>query len=69
MQLKMKYRWIKSELSEKWAQELAFYFKNKEIDMNAFRSKGFDLSHSAFKPFVTDSKTTDGVIEFIFMKN
>jgi outer membrane protein OmpA-like peptidoglycan-associated protein len=57
------------EISEKWAQELAFYFKNKEINMDAFRSKGFGLSHPVFKPFVPDSKTIDGEIEFIFMKN
>ena len=56
------------EISERWAQELAFYFKNKEIDMDAFGSKGFGLSHPVFKPFVPDSKTIDGVIEFIFMK-
>ncbi len=57
------------ELSEKWAQELAFYFKNKEIDKNACRSKGFGTSQPVFKPFVPDSKTIDGVVEFIFMKN
>jgi outer membrane protein OmpA-like peptidoglycan-associated protein len=56
------------EISEKWAQELAFYFKNKEIDRNTFRSKGFGLSHPVFKPFVPDSKTIDGVIAFLFMK-
>jgi hypothetical protein len=56
------------EISEKWAQELAFYFKNHEIDLKA-HSKGFDLSHPAFKPFVPDSKTVDGEVEFIFMKN
>ena len=55
-------------ISEKWAQELSFYFKNKEVDMAAFHSKGFGLSHPAFKPFVPDNKIIDGVIEFIFMK-
>jgi len=54
-------------VSEKWVQELAFYFKNKEVDMDVIGSKGFGLSHPAFKPFVPDSKTIDGVIEFIFL--
>jgi outer membrane protein OmpA-like peptidoglycan-associated protein len=57
------------EISEKWAQELSFYFKNKEIDMDKFRSKGFGLSNPVFKLFVKDSKTIDGVIEFVFMNN
>jgi outer membrane protein OmpA-like peptidoglycan-associated protein len=57
------------EISEKWAQELAFYFKNKGIDPVAFRSKGFGLSNPTMKPFVPDSKIIDGIIEFIFMKN
>jgi outer membrane protein OmpA-like peptidoglycan-associated protein len=56
------------EISEKWAQELAFYFKSKEIGMDAYQSKGSGLSQPVFKPFVPDSKTIDGVIEFIFMK-
>jgi outer membrane protein OmpA-like peptidoglycan-associated protein len=59
----------KMEISEKWAQELAFYFRNKEINMDAFRCKGFGISPNIFKPFLPTSKTTDGVAEFIFMKN
>ncbi|TAL78319.1 MAG: hypothetical protein EPN88_02235 [Bacteroidetes bacterium] len=59
----------KMKISEKWAQELSFYFKNKEIDMNALRSKGLGLSHQIFEPFVPVGKTIDGEIEFIFMKN
>jgi outer membrane protein OmpA-like peptidoglycan-associated protein len=58
----------KMEISEKWAQELAFYFKNKEINMNAFRSKGFGLSPPVFKEFVSANKTINGVADFIFMK-
>ena len=57
------------EISEKWAQELAFYFKNKEINMDAIRSKGFGLSYPVFNPILPDSKTIDGVLEFVFMKN
>lgn len=55
------------ELSEQWAQELTFYFKNKEIDMDALHCKGSGLSHQIFEPFVPDNITTDGVIDFIFM--
>jgi outer membrane protein OmpA-like peptidoglycan-associated protein len=56
------------EISEKWAQELAFYFKNKEIDKNTFRSKGFGLSPPVFKQFVSANKSITGVTDFIFMK-
>jgi len=56
------------EISEKWAQELAFYFKNKEIGTDTFRSKGFGLSHPALKPTETNGKAIDGTIEFEFMK-
>jgi outer membrane protein OmpA-like peptidoglycan-associated protein len=59
----------KMRISEKWAQELSFYFKNKEVDMSTLHSKGFGLSNQIFKPLVPDSKTIDGEIEFIFMKN
>jgi outer membrane protein OmpA-like peptidoglycan-associated protein len=57
------------EISEGWAQELAFYFKNKGINMDAFHSKGFGLSQPVFNPSVPGIKTIDGIIEFIFMKN
>ena len=56
-------------ISENLARELAFYFKNQNIGKDAFRSQGFSLSHQIFKPFVPGSKTIDGEIEFIFMKN
>ena len=56
-------------ISEIWAQELAFYFKNKGIDKDLVRSKGFGFSKPVFKPYITDNKTIDGVVEFIFMKN
>jgi PKD repeat protein len=59
----------KMEISEEWARELTFYFKNKKIDIDALRCQGFDLSNPVFKPFIQDSKTIDGVIEFMFMKN
>jgi hypothetical protein len=59
----------KMGISEIWAQELAFFFKNKGIDKDLVRSKGFGLSKPVFKPYVKDNKTIDGIVEFIFMKN
>lgn len=55
-------------ISEKWAREMAFYFKNKGIDKDAFRSKGFGFSNRVFKPFVQENQSNDGIMEFIFMK-
>jgi len=57
------------EISERWAQELTFYFKNSGINMDTFHSKGFGLSNPDFKPIIPDINTIDGEIEFIFMKN
>ena len=54
--------------SEKWAQEVAFYFKNKDVDMNRFSSKGFGPGYQLLKPPVTVSRTIDGVMEFMFMR-
>ena len=59
----------KKEISEIWAQELTLYFRNKEVSSDAYSCKGLGLSRSVFKPVVPENKTTDGVIEFIFMKN
>jgi hypothetical protein len=58
----------KMGISEKWSRELGFYFKNKKVDMNIFRSKGSGSPDPVFEPFVADGKTIDGVIEFVFMK-
>jgi len=55
------------EISERWAQELAFYFKNNEINMEALRSKGFGFSKPLLNPIMPDSNKFDGVIEFMFM--
>ena len=59
----------KMRISEIWAQELTYYFRNKEINSDAYHSMGVGLSGSVFKPVVPENKTIDGVIEFIFMKN
>lgn len=57
------------EISETWAQLLAFYFRNKEISREVYQSRGYGLSRPLFKPFEPESKTIDGVIDFVFMKN
>jgi outer membrane protein OmpA-like peptidoglycan-associated protein len=57
------------EISEIWARELAFYFKNKEINMNAFNCQGFGLSGPVFESIVPGIKTNDILMEFIFMEN
>ena len=59
----------KMEISEIWAQELTLYFRNKDVSSDAYRCKGLGLSPSVFKPGVPENRTTDGIIEFIFMKN
>jgi outer membrane protein OmpA-like peptidoglycan-associated protein len=56
-------------IAEKWAQELAFYFKNKGVNLDAVHSKGFGLSNPVLNPSVPGSLSNDGIIEFIFMKN
>lgn len=58
----------KMEVSDKWARELAFYFKNKEVEIGSVRSKGFDLTNTVFKPFIQDSKSIEGIVGFMFMK-
>ncbi len=57
------------ENSENWAQELEFYFKNKEINEKSFHSKGFGFSQATLKPLESKSILLDGVVEFYFMKN
>jgi hypothetical protein len=56
-------------INQKCAQELSFYFKNEEISMDAFCSKSFGSTNQLFKPFISDGKPIDGIIEFIFLKN
>jgi outer membrane protein OmpA-like peptidoglycan-associated protein len=59
----------KMNISEKWSQELAFYFRNNGSRGDSFISTGFGLSPSVFKPVLQGNNTNDGAIEFIFMKN
>jgi hypothetical protein len=56
------------ELSEKWARELNFFFKNKGIDMNTFHCGNTNFSLSDLNSIKPHTKTVDGIIEFIFMK-
>lgn len=51
------------------AQELAFYFRNKEIGSGRFISYGLNSANSLSKTELTGSATADRFIEFIFMKN
>jgi hypothetical protein len=55
-------------MSEKWAQELSFYFRNKDIDRDRIHSNGFGLLHQFSGPIIPEGKTIDGVLEFIFTK-
>ena len=56
------------EISEQWARELSFYFKNKGIDPDTYSSIGFGLSDSVYNPDLSQNKTVDGEIEFVFLK-
>lgn len=57
------------EISEMWAQELAYWFRNNEIGMEVLNSSGYGSARSPFRPLEDENKTLDGVIEFAFMKN
>ncbi len=48
------------EISERWAQELAFYLKNKEIDMGMHTVRAMGSSVSGLQSFVPDDKTSNG---------
>lgn len=56
-------------LSDEWAQELEFFFRNRGIKKDSFRSNGYGSASSAFNPAAIESKAIDGTVEFIFMKN
>ncbi len=58
-----------TEVSEKWAQELGFYFRGKEIGRDAVHCRGSGLSDEPFRPFVPGILSAEGVIDFVFMKN
>ncbi|HAM09230.1 MAG: hypothetical protein A2X04_07050 [Bacteroidetes bacterium GWF2_41_9] len=59
----------KMEISEMWAQEVTYWFRNNEISMEVLNSSGYGLARSPFRPVEKEDKTKDGVIEFAFMKN
>lgn len=54
--------------SEKLAQELAFYFKNKDNSMDSFVSKALGMAQFVLKPIASKDESIDGTVEFIFMK-
>lgn len=75
IRIEMAVRLLKNEstdsalkLSEIWAHELAFYLKNKEVNRKAYHADGFGLNPSLFNPFISDSMSITGTVEFIFMK-
>lgn len=57
------------EISEIWAQELAFYLKGLEMDMGTAHIKGMGSSYPVFGTVLSDDKNYSGHIEFIFFKN
>jgi DNA-directed RNA polymerase beta' subunit len=59
----------KMKIPEVWAQELSFYFKNKEINIDRIHSNGAGLSGPVFESFETVNTAIDGVIDLIFMTN
>jgi hypothetical protein len=54
--------------SEQWARLLSFYFKNKEMDPDSFRSNGSVLADSFFDEDLSENKTVEGAIDFVFLK-
>jgi hypothetical protein len=56
-------------ITEIWAQELAFYFKNLGTRINASQFKGMGSSYPMLKLMTTNVPESDGVIALIFMKN
>jgi outer membrane protein OmpA-like peptidoglycan-associated protein len=56
------------KISDKWAQELGFYFRDKGIDTNVFRSTSAGLSHLFMQSNIHKNNSVEGVIEFIYMK-
>jgi PKD repeat protein len=55
--------------SERYARELAFFFRNRGLKKDVFQSRGFGSAPSLFIPVVREITISDGTIEFIFMKN
>jgi outer membrane protein OmpA-like peptidoglycan-associated protein len=54
--------------AEYWAQEMAFYLRNKETDTRAFRCKGFGLLQPVLNPEAPESQGADGIVELVFIK-
>ncbi len=55
--------------SERLAQALAFYLKNKDISLNAFHAKGFEHNMVDIGSFFYRILSYDNVIGFYFMSN
>jgi len=59
----------KAGISGNWIQQLAFYFRNKDVSPDSFHYCGYGSTGSMFKKEMPDIKSANGIIEFIFMKN
>jgi hypothetical protein len=66
--LKAKVQADNHEISEQWARELSFYFKNSGIDPHAYSSYGFGSSDSVFNQNISENEAIDGEVEFVFLK-
>jgi hypothetical protein len=54
--------------ADKWVQELNFYFRNRGVDTNAFRSVRAGLSQDSFQSNIGDNYSAERIIEFIYLK-
>jgi outer membrane protein OmpA-like peptidoglycan-associated protein len=59
----------KMKISDRYAQELAFFFRNENIIRNTLSIKGIGMMSSVFGTTIPGSETSQGVIECIFFKN
>ncbi len=57
----------KLEMSERWAQEIAVYFENRDVGNDSFSCRGLGASGSLSGPVDRNNKSISGVIELIFM--
>ncbi len=55
-------------ISEHYAQVLAFYLKNKDVDTTSYRCMGAGMTGTYIKEPAKKSNIREGVVEFVFMK-
>ncbi len=59
---------MKISKSERWAQEIGFWFRNNGNKTESFVSRPAEQSGSIFKPVAQADKTLDGFVEIMLMK-